>query len=132
MTDPIGSQGVLQRPPPTDMEVAADGGPGFMERLQSLAEVKHAADRAVKELQLGEAAKSALEKAELLKADAADSLERAEQMKAAAEAAYAKAGHDLADAARKVEEARVQARAPPGEVPRPTSGKQQSDRLSGT
>jgi hypothetical protein len=86
MNDPLGNQGITQRPPSTDMEVAADGGPGFMERLQSLAEVKNAADRAVKELQLGEAAKSALAKAEQLKGDAADALAKAEQMKAAAEA----------------------------------------------
>jgi hypothetical protein len=111
MPDPTGTLGTTPRPPSTDMEVAADGGPGFLERLQTLAEVKNAADRAVKELQLGEAAKSAFAKSELLKADAADALERAEQMKAAAEAAYVKAGHDLADAARKVEDARVQAKA---------------------
>ena len=111
MNDPLGNQGITQRPPSTDMEVAADGGPGFMERLQSLAEVKNAADRAVKELQLGEAAKSALAKAEQLKGDAADALAKAEQMKAAAEDAYIKAGHDLADATEKVEKAREQARA---------------------
>ena len=111
MADPLGTQGIVPRPPSSDMEVAADGGPGFMERLQSLAEVKNAADRAVREMRLGEAAQAALAKAEQLKADAADALERAEQMKAAAEAAYVKAGHDLADAARKVEDAREQARA---------------------
>jgi hypothetical protein len=37
-----------------------------MERLQSLAEVKNAADRALADLKLGEAAKTALKKAELL------------------------------------------------------------------
>jgi hypothetical protein len=111
MPDPVGTQGITPRPPSTDMEVAADGGPGFMERLQSLAEVKNAADRAVRELRLGEAAKSALAKAEQLKGDAADALEKAEAMKKAAEDALVKAGQDVFDATRKVEEAREQAKA---------------------
>jgi hypothetical protein len=111
MADPLGTQGIVPRPPSTDMDVAAEGGPGFMERLQSLAEVKNAADRAMADLKLGEAAKTALKKAEQLKADAADALAKAEQMKKAAEDALVKAGQDVFDATRKVEEARVQAKA---------------------
>jgi hypothetical protein len=111
MPDPLGSQGIVPRPPSTDMDTAAEGGPGFMERLQSLAEVKNAADRAVREMRLGEAAQAALAKAEQLKADAADVLAKAEQMKAAAGDALVKAGQEVADAARKVEEARVRAKA---------------------
>lgn len=111
MADPLGTQGIVPRPPSSDMEVAADGGPGFMERLQSLAEVKNAADRAVREMRLGEAAQAALAKAEQLKADAADALAKAEQMKAAAGDALVKAGQEVADAARKVDEARVRAKA---------------------
>jgi flotillin len=49
------------------------------------------------ELRLGEAAKSALEKAE--------------RMKAAAENALVKAGHEVFDATRRVEDARAQAKA---------------------
>ena len=109
--DPIGTQGIVPRPPSTDMEVAADGGPGFMERLQSLAEVKNAADRSLRELKLGEAAKSALAKAEQLKGDAAEALAKVEQMKKAAEDALVKAGQDVFDATRKVEEARERAKA---------------------
>jgi hypothetical protein len=82
-----------------------------MERLQSLAEVKNAADRALADLKLGEAAKTALKKAEQLKADAADALVKVEAMKKAAEDALVKAGQDVADMARKVEDARVQAKA---------------------
>jgi hypothetical protein len=97
MPDPTGSQGIVPRPPPTDVDLAMDGGPSLIERMDALSKAKQAADRALADLKLGQAAKSALEKAE--------------QMKAAAEDAYVKAGHDLADATRKVEEARAQAKA---------------------
>jgi hypothetical protein len=81
-----------------------------MERLLSLAEVKNAADRALRELNLGEAAKSALVRAEQMKADAADALEKAEATKKAAEDALVKAGQDVFDATRKVERAQAQAK----------------------
>jgi hypothetical protein len=97
MPDPTGSQSIVPRPPPTDVDLAMDGGPSLIERMDALSKAKQAADRALADLKLGQAAKSALEKAE--------------QMKAAAEDAYVKAGHDLADATRKVEEARAQAKA---------------------
>ena len=96
MADPLGTIGIAPRVQ-SDMDIALGGGPDFLARLRQLGDARDAAAKAQAELRLGEAAKSALEKAE--------------QMKAAAEDAYMKAGHDLADAARKAEDARVQAKA---------------------
>jgi hypothetical protein len=94
--DPTGTIGMAPRTM-GDTDIALAGGPGFMDRLRQLGEQRDAAARALADLKLGEAAK--------------DAFEKAEQMKAAAEDAYIKAGHDLADAARKVEDGRTQAKA---------------------
>ena len=111
MADPLGNQGITPRPPSTDMDSRRGRRPGFMERLQSLAEVKNAADRAVREMRWVRRRNLRLAKAEQLKADAADALAKAEEMKEAAEDALVKAGQDVFDATRKVEDARVQAKA---------------------
>jgi hypothetical protein len=96
MPDPTGTIGMAPQRP-NDIDIALAGGDAFMARVKQLGEARISAANALADLKLGEAAKSALEKAE--------------QMKAAAEEAYIKAGHDLADAARKADEARATARA---------------------
>jgi hypothetical protein len=95
MNDPTGTIGIAPRVQ-SDMDVALGGGPDFLARLKQLGDARDAAAKAQAELRLGEAAKSAFEKAE--------------QMKAAAEDAYIKAGQDVFDSTRKVEEARAQAK----------------------
>src|SRR5271156_1971411 len=97
MADPLGTIGIAPRPPSTDLDLAADGGPVFMDRLRLLGEAKDAAARALRELKLGE--------------KAADAFKKAEQMKKAAEDALVNAGQDVFDAARKAEEARALAKA---------------------
>ena len=97
MADPLGTIGIAPRPPSTDLDLAADGGPVFMDRLRLLGEAKDAAARALRELKLGE--------------KAADAFKRADQMKKAAEDALVNAGQDVFDAARKAEEARALAKA---------------------
>jgi hypothetical protein len=96
MPDPTGTIGMAPQRP-NDIDIALAGGDAFMARVKQLGEARISAANALAELKLGEAAKSAFEKAS--------------QMKAAAEEAVVKAGQEVFDAARKVEEARVQAKA---------------------
>lgn len=96
MPDPTGTIGMAPQRP-NDIDIALVDGAAFAARLKQLSDQRDAAANALAELRLGETAKSAFEKAE--------------QMKAAAADAYVKAGHDLADAARKADEARATARA---------------------
>jgi hypothetical protein len=96
MPDPTGSIGMAPQRP-NDIDIALVDGAAFAARLKQLSDQRDAAANALADLKLGEAAK--------------DAFEKAEQMKAAAADAYVKAGHDLADAARKADEARATARA---------------------
>jgi hypothetical protein len=58
MADPTGTIGMAPRTM-GDTDIALEGGPGFIDRLKSLGEAKDAAAKALAELKLGEAAKSA-------------------------------------------------------------------------
>ena len=97
--DPIGTQGLPERAPVSDLELALAGGDDFAARMKQIAAAKAEADAAVQALNLGKGVKAAhLDAQQTVATAVAESNALKSQAEAALTAAQSQAANTISDA----------------------------------